>query len=85
MFGFATNSKLPSWLSLKRTMIVTDRIEEATRAPERGMRMLHFEHPVRRGEAWCGAPVLEVRGRGLGVECVVCHDLRRQWRRRSSR
>ena len=34
------------------------------------------EHPERMGEAWCGAPVLGVRGRNLGpVDCVVCADL----------
>jgi hypothetical protein len=52
---------------------------EATRelVPERGMRMLHIEHPERIGEAWCGAPVLGVRGRFGAVDCVVCADLRR--------
>jgi hypothetical protein len=38
--------------------------------------LLHFEHPQRRGQAWCGAEVVGVRGRGLGpVDCVVCLDL----------
>ena len=47
-------------------------------------RMLHAEHPEGRGEAWCGAEVLEVRGRNLGpIDCVVCSELRETSRRRS--
>ena len=47
-------------------------------------RMLHAEHPERRGEACCGAEVLEVRGRNLGpIDCVVCSELRETSRRRS--
>jgi hypothetical protein len=31
-----------------------------------------FEHSDRPGSAWCGAEVIGVRGRGLGVvDCVV--------------
>lgn len=44
------------------------------------MRMIHLEHPERIGEAWCGAPVLGVRGRSGSfgaVDCIVCVDLRR--------
>lgn len=48
--------------------------------PERGMRML--EHPERPGEAWCGAPVLGVRGRFGPLDCVVCADLEAARRRR---
>ena len=54
---------------------------EKTRT-ERGTRMLHFEHPERIGEAFCGAPVVGVRGHFGPVECVVCVDLMRQHRRR---
>jgi hypothetical protein len=49
---------------------------QAERLPERGMRMLHLEHPERPGEAWCGAPVVGVTGTGWKVDCVVCVDLR---------
>lgn len=45
--------------------------------------MIHYEHPDRRGEAWCGADVIGVRGRFGEVDCVVCCDLRDVSRRRS--
>ena len=59
---------------LVSTIVLEERV--ASR-PERGDRMLHAEHPERIGEAWCGAPVLGVRGRNLGpLDCVVCAELR---------
>ena len=60
-------------------MIVAE--PEPKKLPERGNRMIHHEHLERRGEAWCGAPVLGVRGHFGGAECVVCIDLRRVARR----
>lgn len=55
--------------------------------PERGNRMLHFEHPLRIGEAWCGADVLGVRvvAQSAQVDCVVCADLRALRRGRHDR
>ena len=47
------------------------------------MRMLHLEHPERIGEAWCGAPVVGVRGHFGTIDCVVCVDLRRARRSRA--
>jgi hypothetical protein len=53
-----------------------------TRAPA-APRIVHYEHPERIGEAWCGAEVIGIRGRQIGVTCVVCIDLHRarRWRR----
>lgn len=53
---------------------------ESTRI-ERGTRLLHYEHPERIGEAFCGAPVIGVRGYFGPVECVVCIHLMREHRR----
>lgn len=36
--------------------------------------MVHIEHPVSEGEAWCGASVLGVYTTG-DVECIVCAEL----------
>jgi hypothetical protein len=37
-------------------------------------KLVHFEHPERPGEAWCGAPVTE-RSANPDADCVVCQDL----------
>lgn len=47
----------------------------------RAPRMVHFEHPERIGEAFCGSNVIGVRGRFGPVECVVCIHLMREHRR----
>ena len=47
--------------------------------------MLHYEHPERIGEAFCGAPVVGVRGHFGRVECVVCVDLMREHKRTQRR
>jgi len=55
---------------------LTATAEQVERRLERGMRMLHIEHPDRPGEAWCGAEVIGVRGHFGKVDCIVCADLR---------
>jgi hypothetical protein len=46
--------------------------------PGRALRMIHLEHPKRPGEAWCGTPVVGVRGHWQ-IDCVDCADLRKGW------
>lgn len=44
-------------------------------------RLIHYEHPERKREAWCGAPVEGVYAPGTPVQCSVCADLWEQhWR-----
>ena len=52
------------------------------RPPERGMRMIHLEHPERPGEAWCGTTVVGLRGQWQ-FDCVVCAGLYEDDYRRS--